>query len=191
MLCLTMKLPKTFFSLSCIFVLLTGFSVICLGAFCISTGSPLCQYGNNLPIAYSLLPLGFLLLVTGIFWSMHHEISKNMVYVFQRNPTPRETRINTIDRPDFYPPSYEDSTDLGKQTLPISLSLSAMEKEINNMPPPLYTESSREFIDEPGLQEEQPPSYEVSVQYQPTAQHDLNTQGVSDICPALVPGVNC
>nr|XP_006137985.1 transmembrane protein 252 [Pelodiscus sinensis] len=183
MLCLTMKMPKAFFSLFRIVVLLTGFSIICLGAFCISTGSSLCQCGNNLFLAYSLLSLGFLLLVTGIFWNMYHEVSKskNLFYIFQRNPSPRETHINTIDRPDFYPPCYEDSTDRGKQTFPIPVSLSAREEEIYNTPPPLYTESCMEFIDETGLQEEKPPSYEASVRHQPTAEHDSNKE-VSDTC---------
>ncbi|XP_039398724.1 transmembrane protein 252 [Mauremys reevesii] len=113
--------------------------------------------------------------------------------LIQRNPSHRETHINTIDRPDFYPPCYEDSTDPGKQTFPIPLSLSAGDKEIYNIPPPLYTESSMEFIDETSLQEEQPPSYEMSVQQQqqPTAEHDSNTEGVSGSCHAPMPGVSC
>ncbi|KAM7166338.1 transmembrane protein 252 [Macrochelys suwanniensis] len=191
---LTMKIPKKFFFLFRIFVLLTGFSVICMGAFCISTGSFLCRCGNNLPVAYSLLPLGFLLLVIGIFWSMYHEVrkNKNLFYIFQRNPSRREMHINTIDRPDFYPPCYEDSTDPGKQTFPIPLALSAREEEIYNIPPPLYTENSMEFIDETSLQEEQPPSYEMSVQrQQPTAEHDSNTKGVSGTCHAPVARVSC
>uniref|UniRef100_A0A8C3XNW8 Transmembrane protein 252 n=1 Tax=Chelydra serpentina TaxID=8475 RepID=A0A8C3XNW8_CHESE len=182
-----MKIPKKFFFLFRIFVLLTGFSVICMGAFCISTGSFLCRCGNNLPVAYSLLPLGFLLLVIGIFWSMYHEVrkNKNLLYIFQRNPSRREM-------PDFYPPCYEDSTDPGKQTFPIPLALSAREEEIYNIPPPLYTENSMEFIDETSLQEEQPPSYEMSVQrQQPTAEHDSNTKGVSGTCHAPVAGVSC
>ncbi|CAM4561882.1 unnamed protein product, partial [Lepidochelys olivacea] len=99
MLCLTMKMPKKFFCLFRFFVLLTGFSIICMGAFCISTGSLLCRCGNNLLVAYSLLPLGFLLLATGIFWSMCHEVRKktNLFYIFQRNPSHREMHINTID----------------------------------------------------------------------------------------------
>ncbi|XP_067424755.1 transmembrane protein 252 [Emydura macquarii macquarii] len=193
MLCLTMKMPKNIFSLFRIFVLLTGFSIICMGAFCISTGSSLCKCRNKLPIAYSLLPLGFLLLVIGIFWSTCHEVSKqkSLFYVFQRNPRHRETHINSVDRPDFYPPCYEDSTDPGKQISPISLSLSVREAESYNIPPPLYTESSTEFIDETSLEEEQPPSYEMSVQQQPTAEHDSNTGVVSGTCHAPVPSVRC
>uniref|UniRef100_A0A8C8RHJ3 Transmembrane protein 252 n=1 Tax=Pelusios castaneus TaxID=367368 RepID=A0A8C8RHJ3_9SAUR len=159
-------MPKNFFFLFRILLGLTGFSIICIGAFCISTGSCLFKCGNNLPIAYSLLPLGFILLAIGIFWSTCHEVRKHksLFLVSQRNPRHREMAINTIDRPDFYPPCYEESTDPRKLTSTISLSLSVREAEIYNIPPPLYTESSMEFIDETSLDEEQPPSYEMSVQ---------------------------
>ncbi|XP_042303196.1 transmembrane protein 252 [Sceloporus undulatus] len=155
------------------FVLLLGFSIICLGAFCISTGAPGCKC-NSLPIAYFLLPLGFFLLITGIFWSTYHEASKHKSLfhsILSGNRRIRESHVNTIDRPDFYPPSYEDSTDPEKQTFPLPVSPLEREKETYNIPPPLYTESSFEFIDEASTQEEQPPSYEASLK-QGTTEHD-------------------
>lgn len=60
----------------CAFALLTGFLMICLGAFFISSGSLFnCQ--GNLILAYLLLPLGFVILLSGIFWSTYHQASES------------------------------------------------------------------------------------------------------------------
>uniref|UniRef100_A0A8D2KUQ2 Transmembrane protein 252 n=1 Tax=Varanus komodoensis TaxID=61221 RepID=A0A8D2KUQ2_VARKO len=165
-------MSRNLFSFLRLFVLMIGFAVICLGAFCISTNASACKC-NSLPIAYFLLPLGFLLLISGIFWSIYHEASryKGLFFsIIHGNPRLQQN-ICTIDRyvPDFYPPSYEDSTDPVKQTFP--LPVFPLEREDTyNIPPPLYTESSLEFIEEINPQEQPPPSYEVSVQQQTTRQ---------------------
>ncbi|XP_008101521.3 transmembrane protein 252 [Anolis carolinensis] len=161
-------MSKNFISFLRYFVLLLGFLIICLGAFCISTGAPACKC-NNMPIAYFLLPLGFFLLICGIFWSTYHEASKHKSLfhsILPRHPRIRESHIDTVDRPDFYPPSYEDSTDPEKQTYPLPVNPLEREKEAYNIPPPLYTESSLEFIEEVSAQDEQPPSYEASLRHQ-------------------------
>ncbi|XP_061465385.1 transmembrane protein 252 [Rhineura floridana] len=168
-------MSKNLFSFLRLFVLLLGFAIICLGAFCFSTGVPACKC-NSLPIAYFLLPLGFFLLISGIFWSTYHEASKHkgLFYsIFHGNPRHQESHINTVDRPDFYPPSYEDSTDPKKHTFPLPVLPLEREKDTYNMPPPLYTESSLEFIEEVSPQEQPPPSYEVSVQQ--ATEHDSTT----------------
>lgn len=93
-------MPKNLFSFLRLCVLLLGFAVICSGAFCISTGSSACKC-NNVPIAYFLLPLGFFLLISGIFWSTYHEASKHKSLfhrIIQQNPRFRDSHINTIDR---------------------------------------------------------------------------------------------
>lgn len=60
----------------CVFVLLMGFLMICLGAFFISSASLFnCQ--GNLTLAYLLLPLGFVILLSGIFWSTYHQASES------------------------------------------------------------------------------------------------------------------
>lgn len=60
----------------CVFALLTGFLMICLGAFFISSASLFnCQ--GNLTLAYLLLPLGFVILLGGIFWSTYHQASES------------------------------------------------------------------------------------------------------------------
>ncbi|NXL65928.1 TM252 protein, partial [Chordeiles acutipennis] len=146
-------------------VLLLGFSIICLGVLCISTSSSTCRCGNNELVFYCLLALGFFLLMTGIFWSTFHEVLKyrGLSSIFIRNPSHREPRVSTIDRPDFYPPSYEDSIDPEKQTSPLPGATTLKQQEVINIPPPPYRESSTEFISETNEQE-QPPPYELSVQ---------------------------
>uniref|UniRef100_A0A8D0CG52 Transmembrane protein 252 n=1 Tax=Salvator merianae TaxID=96440 RepID=A0A8D0CG52_SALMN len=162
-------MSRHIFSFLRFFVLFLGFVIICFGAFCFSTGVSVCKC-NSLPVAYFLLPLGFLFLICGIFWSTYHEASKHKSLfhgLLQRNTRHHhESHINTIDRPDFYPPSYADSTDPQKQTFPLPVRPLQREKDAYNIPPPLYTESSLEFIEETGSLQQQPPSYEASVRKQ-------------------------
>ncbi|KAF7250674.1 hypothetical protein EYD10_04131 [Varanus komodoensis] len=96
---LTGKMSRNLFSFLRLFVLMIGFAVICLGAFCISTNASACKC-NSLPIAYFLLPLGFLLLISGIFWSIYHEASryKGLFFsIIHGNPRLQQN-ICTIDR---------------------------------------------------------------------------------------------
>uniref|UniRef100_A0A8B9MU53 Transmembrane protein 252 n=1 Tax=Accipiter nisus TaxID=211598 RepID=A0A8B9MU53_9AVES len=159
-------MPKGVSTFIRLFVLLLSFSTICLGVLCISTSSSTCRCGNNELVFYFLLALGFFLLVTGIFWSTFHEVLKyrGLSSIFIQNPSRRELSVSTIDRyvPDFYPPSYEDSTDPEKQTFPLPVASTLKQQEVINIPPPPYSESSTEFISETNKQEE-PPPYELSV----------------------------
>ncbi|XP_010177645.1 PREDICTED: transmembrane protein 252 [Mesitornis unicolor] len=178
---------KCVFTFIRLFLLLLGFSIICLGVLCISTSSSTCRCGNNEVVFYCLLALGFFLLVTGIFWSTVHEVQKyrGLTSIFIQNPSHRELHISTIDRPDFYPPSYEDSIDPEKQTSPLPVASMLKQQEAINIPPPLYNESSAEFISETNEQEQLPP-YELSVQQllqQQTADQDLNPGGESNSLP--------
>ncbi|XP_042731310.1 transmembrane protein 252 [Lagopus leucura] len=161
-LCLLGNMKKIVFSLIRLSVLLLSFSIICLGILCIYTSSSACRCRNSTLVAYCLLALGLLLLVTGIFWSMVHEAMKYGVLsnIFTRNPGLTELRVSTIDRPDFYPPSYEDSTDPEKQTFPLPVASAPKEQEVINIPPPPYSESSTEPVSETN-EPEQPPPYEL------------------------------
>ncbi|NWW91687.1 TM252 protein, partial [Rhynochetos jubatus] len=156
------KTPKHISTLIHLFVLLLGFSTVSLGALCISTSSYTHTCGNNKLVFYCLLAVGFFILVTGIFWSIFHEVLKyrGLSSIFMQNPSHRELHVSTIDRPDFYPPSYEDSTDPEKQTHPLPVSSPLKPQEATNIPPPPYSESSAEFISETNEQE-QPPPYEL------------------------------
>ncbi|KAK1334467.1 hypothetical protein QTO34_005473 [Cnephaeus nilssonii] len=150
----------------CALALLTGFLIICLGAFFISSGSTFnCRW--NLILAYLLLPLGFVILLSGIFWSTYRQASESkgmFSHVLRPHlaqgpwPQPQWTGIKhqaSSLRPDFYPPAYEESLDAGKQTCPA-------EGEAMDVPPPLYTEMDLGFEVASGAHREAPPSYAES-----------------------------
>lgn len=68
--------------------------------------------------------------------------------------------------PDFYPPSYEESQDLESQHRGAHSDHVTLEDQSYNIPPPLYTESSLEVIQETDGRLDLPPSYEASLQQQ-------------------------
>ncbi|NWV02333.1 TM252 protein, partial [Ptilonorhynchus violaceus] len=142
-------------------MLLLSFSTICLGVLCMSTNSSVSRCGNNKLVFYCLLALGLFLLITGIFWSTFHEVLKYRVLdIFMRNRSHGELRVCTIDGPDFYPPSYEDSINPEKLVSRPPVASILKQQEFINMPPPPYSESSAEFVSETNEQE-QPPPYEL------------------------------
>lgn len=61
--------------------------------------------------------------------------------------------LATVDRPDFYPPAYEESLDVEKQACPAG-------RELLGFPPPLYTETNLEFEHLEDPQPEAPPPYQ-------------------------------
>ncbi|EFB14654.1 hypothetical protein PANDA_017819, partial [Ailuropoda melanoleuca] len=141
----------------CALALLMGFLMICLGAFFISSGS-IFNCRGNLILAYMLLPLGFVILLSGIFWSTYRQAreSKGVFTHVLRRHLSHGAPLATVDRPDFYPPAYEESLDAEKQPCPAG-------GEALGVPPPLYTEMGLEFEDATDARPEAPPSYEESV----------------------------
>lgn len=84
----------------CTLALLTGFLMICLGAFFISSDS-IFHCRRNLIVAYSLLPLGFVILLSGIFWSTYRQASENkgvFSHVLGRHLAHRDLPLATVDR---------------------------------------------------------------------------------------------
>uniref|UniRef100_A0A8C6RN76 Transmembrane protein 252 n=1 Tax=Nannospalax galili TaxID=1026970 RepID=A0A8C6RN76_NANGA len=142
----------------CAFTLLTGFLMICLGAFFISSNSIFhCQ--GNLVVAYVLLPLGFVILLSGIFWSTYRQANENkgvFSHVLRQHLARRDLPLATVDRPDFYPPAYEDS--LGAEKPDCLAGGGALD-----LPPPLYTETILELEDGNDAQLEAPPSYQECI----------------------------
>ncbi|XP_058680267.1 transmembrane protein 252 [Ammospiza caudacuta] len=173
-LCLLWRMPKGLFTFIHLFMLLLSFSTICLGVLCMSMNSSMCRCGNNKLVLYCLLALGLCLLVTGIFWSTFHEVLKyRALGIFIQSPSHREPHVCTIDRPDFYPPSYEDSIDPEKMVSLLSVASTIQQQEFINIPPPPYSESTVEFVSETNEQE-QPPPYALSLEQQQTAGQDPN-----------------
>lgn len=84
----------------CALVLLTGFLMICLGAFLISSGS-MFNCRGNLILAYMLLPLGFVILLSGIFWSTYRQARESkgvFTHVLRRHLAHGALPLATVDR---------------------------------------------------------------------------------------------
>lgn len=84
----------------CVLALLTGFLIICLGAFYISSGS-IFNCRGNLILAYLLLPLGFVILLSGIFWTTYRQASESkgmFSHVFRQHLARGTPALATVDR---------------------------------------------------------------------------------------------
>ncbi|XP_048188899.1 transmembrane protein 252 [Perognathus longimembris pacificus] len=141
-----------------VLALSSGFLMICLGAIFISADSILdCQ--RNLIMAYLLLPLGFVILLSGLFWSTYRQASNNkgmFSHVLRQYLAQRDLPVDTVDRPDFYPPAYDESLDAEKQ-------IHVAEGQALDVPPPLYTETGLELGAENNAHPEAPPPYHESI----------------------------
>ncbi|XP_043920422.1 transmembrane protein 252 [Protopterus annectens] len=148
-----------------------GFSVICLGAFLVSLGNS-CQSNIELMLAYILIIVGFLLVLAGIFWSTFYGIKqKSFTHLMRRQcrqvPRHRTIHINTVDRPSFYPPTYEESITVTTWSMPVSAI--PEDEGLCNIPPPLYSETASVILDETCNREELPPQYDECMQQVLTA----------------------
>ncbi|XP_075060735.1 transmembrane protein 252 [Mixophyes fleayi] len=158
-----MKMKTSIYTLLRFSLLIIGFALVCLGAFYVSS-----SYSNNSQneaiVAYILMPLGFILLLIGIFWSTYHEANHKSLFqnVIRRIHSQQQVQIETVDRPDYYPPSY-DSVIRDNSLLNTNCHISMCEEGFN-IPPPLYTENIMDVVDETYLCEDPPPSYEASLQ---------------------------
>ncbi|XP_045418355.1 transmembrane protein 252 [Lemur catta] len=141
----------------CVLTLLLGFLMVCLGAAFLSSVS-VWNCRGSLIVAYVLLSLGFVILLSGIFWSTYCQASESkrvFSHALRQHLAQGALSLATVDRPDFYPPAYEESLGAEKQTCPA-------EGEASDIPPPPYTETGLEFQDENEAQPEAPPSYAES-----------------------------
>ncbi|KAE8633033.1 hypothetical protein XENTR_v10001755 [Xenopus tropicalis] len=159
-----MKMKKSIYTVLRFLFLITGFSLVCLGAFYISS-SYVCNCKSDRILAYFLLPIGFILLLTGIFWSTYHEANQKSLFhsMIRRIHSQQEVHVETVDRPDFYPPSYDSVINEIRQQPDSGCELRVLEEGLN-IPPPLYTESAVDIVDEVYTCNDSPPSYEASVQ---------------------------
>ncbi|KAM8961051.1 transmembrane protein 252 [Pelodytes ibericus] len=167
-------------------LLIIGFSLVCLGAFYVSS-SYVCNCKREIIVAYSLLPAGFILLLVGIFWSTYHEANHKSLFhnMIRRIHSQQEVHVETIDRPDFYPPSYDSVIQEIELRTESDENMRVVEEGFN-IPPPLYTESSMDVVDETYNSQERPPSYEASVQ---TPNADVESSTEEESCPIQVNNV--
>lgn len=83
----------------CALSLLTGFLMICLGGFFISNSLVLSQ--KNLVAAYVLLPMGFVILLSGIFWGTYRQANENKEmfnHVLRQHLAFQDLPLATVDR---------------------------------------------------------------------------------------------
>ncbi|XP_072260287.1 transmembrane protein 252 [Pyxicephalus adspersus] len=173
-----MKVKTNVYTVVRFSLLVLGFCLVCLGAFFVSSSFSCTSCNRHETIvAYILMPLGFLLLLIGIFWSTYHEANHKSLFqnMIRRIHSQQQVHIETVDRPDFYPPSYE--TALRHTVLHPNASSPIHEGEQGfNIPPPLYTETTMDIVDETYICNDPPPSYEMSVQTQaPDAGADVHS----------------
>lgn len=83
----------------CALSLLTGFLMICLGGFFISNS--IFHSQRNLVVAYVLLPMGFVILLSGIFWGTYRQANENKEmfnHVLRQHLAFQDLPLATVDR---------------------------------------------------------------------------------------------
>ncbi|XP_041516933.1 transmembrane protein 252 [Microtus oregoni] len=168
----------------CSLSLLVGFLMICLGGYFISNSVIHSQ--RNLVMAYVLLPMGFAILLSGIFWATYRQANENKEMfnrVLRQHLASQDLPLATVDRPDFYPPTYEESLDAEKQACPAGRGLLGF-------PPPLYSATNLDLEDEDDPRPEAPPPYQecmADAVVPAKAQDDEGPSTVPRAGPALQP----
>lgn len=83
----------------CSLSLLVGFLMICLGGYFISNSVIHSQ--RNLVMAYVLLPMGFAILLSGIFWATYRQANENKEMfnrVLRQHLASQDLPLATVDR---------------------------------------------------------------------------------------------
>lgn len=83
----------------CALYLLAGFLMICLGGYFLSNSVVHSQ--RNLIMAYVLLPMGFVILLSGIFWATYRQANENKEmfnHVLRQHLASQDLPLATIDR---------------------------------------------------------------------------------------------
>ncbi|XP_012676075.1 transmembrane protein 252 [Clupea harengus] len=129
-------------------LLFFGFSFICVGAYLKSL-----EGGSKVTVpavfAYLMVAGGFLLLLMGAFWSICHGMRSSLYRQRRHRRRSTQVYVYTVDRPNFYPPSYEES----------QAETNTINQVCFCMAPPLYTPTGSEMVNE-AFSHEQPPTYD-------------------------------
>ncbi|XP_026870189.2 transmembrane protein 252 [Electrophorus electricus] len=136
-----------------------GLSLICGGVLINSISSDQRQTLRDV-FTYLVLMLGFILLATGMLWAVSHGMKKVLFKQSRRSLQGTEIHVFTVDRPNFYPPSYEESQ-VGTNVVG-DIAAIPTGTRILDLAPPVYTESCSETFNET-FSLEQPPGYQQAV----------------------------
>ncbi|XP_020504008.2 transmembrane protein 252 [Labrus bergylta] len=140
-----MTMKKQLWSLARTFLPLVGFALTCLGSYLVSQqpeGSLLWRF---IP-AYILMGLGALAVLGGAFWTVCHSM-KSKIYR-RRGGGERNIEVYAIERPSFFPPSYEESqySQVTRDT-PSEVVVEVDGGDVVILAPPLYSTDSSEAPD--------------------------------------------
>uniref|UniRef100_A0A3B4ZJI9 Transmembrane protein 252 n=1 Tax=Stegastes partitus TaxID=144197 RepID=A0A3B4ZJI9_9TELE len=136
-----------------------GFVMTCSGAYLLSLQTEYeCDF-TAIPV-YIMIVLGFVAILTGVFWTICHSIKSKMYY---RGGRERRVQVFTVERPSCFPPSYEESEG-NLVSPPVTPSEIAVRVDgvdvVLSLAPPLYSQDGSEPPD-CTWSWEQPPRYSV------------------------------
>ncbi|KAM7017952.1 transmembrane protein 252-like [Tautogolabrus adspersus] len=141
-----MTTKKQLWSVVRMFLPVVGFALTCLGAYLVSLQPESRLLWGVVP-AYILMGLGFLAVLGGVFWTVCHSMKSKM---YSRRGGGREQHIQvyTIERPSFFPPSYEESqySQVTRDT-PFEVGVEVDGVDVVILAPPLYSTDSSEAPD--------------------------------------------
>ncbi|XP_044051400.1 transmembrane protein 252-like [Siniperca chuatsi] len=150
-----MTVRKQLWSLARMFLPGVGFLLTCTGAYLVSLQTD--RYTCLVIPAYIMIVIGFLAALIGVFWNICHSMKSKM---YLRGGHERHIQVYTIERPNFFPPSYEESQ--GSQECPDTAPEFAVLVDgvdvAMSLAPPLYSQDSSEAPD-CTWSCEQPPRY--------------------------------
>ncbi|KAI5095269.1 hypothetical protein C0J45_15344 [Silurus meridionalis] len=138
-----------------------GLSLISAGAYIKSIQNEQVQILRDIS-TYLFIILGFILLVIGVLWSLGHGMKNVLLKRALRRSRDADVLVFTVDRSEFYPPSYEQSQVRdNNQPFPTVLSISSS-MGCAGPAPPVYTLTCYENSFE-DFSHEEPPTYQQAV----------------------------
>ncbi|CAJ1068995.1 transmembrane protein 252-like isoform X2 [Xyrichtys novacula] len=142
-----MATKKQLCSLARMILPAAGFGMVCLGSFLVSQQMTDGLLWSSIP-AYILMFLGFLAVLSGVFWAICHSMGSKL-YRGSGQGQERQVQVYAIERPSSFPPSYEESQN--SQLSPETVSEFAVEVDgvdvVISLAPPLYSPDSSEAPD--------------------------------------------
>ncbi|XP_036382209.1 transmembrane protein 252-like [Megalops cyprinoides] len=169
-----MNLRRSLWLLARITLPVVGFSLACLGAFLVSLRSTSSSSASAFMeiFAYVCIICGLLVLMVGVSWTICLGM-RSKVYQQHRGRQPEHTiHVHTVDRPEFYPPAYEESLERNSVDAQVVV---ATENELHySTAPPIYTRRSSEVPND-DFSSEEPPSYkEAMLQDESSSRAQMN-----------------
>uniref|UniRef100_A0A3P8S0L2 Transmembrane protein 252 n=1 Tax=Amphiprion percula TaxID=161767 RepID=A0A3P8S0L2_AMPPE len=135
-----------------------GFVMTCSGAYLLSLQTD-DEHDVSTILIYMLIILGFVVIVSGVLWTVCHSMKSKMYY---RGRHERRIQVFTVERPSCFPPSYEESEGrlVSSDTTPELVVRVDGVDMVMSVAPPLYSQDGSEPPD-CTFSWEQPPRYSM------------------------------